>query len=143
MHGAQRHVHRRAARHDDRGGIAVIERLDQDHLVAGVDQGLHRGEDALGSAVSHDDVGLRIQFAVKERAVQIGQRLHQIGLPGAAGVLVQVRGDGLLRRLFDEVGRGEVGKALAEIDGVVPVRQSRKLGKHGRAEAADPLCGPK
>ena len=50
------------------------------------------------------------------------------------GVLIDVRGDGVLRGALDFRGRGKIGKALREIDGAVLQREARHLANHGFGE---------
>ncbi len=101
------------------GRIAVVERLDQDDLVARIDQRLHRGKDAFGGADGDDDLLSAGPVPAKERAIDLGQRVDQPRVAGAAGVLVEIRDDGFLGGGFDEVRRRKIGEALAQIDGVV------------------------
>ena len=113
----QRHIDRCAAGHDDRGRIAVVERLDQDDLVAGIDQGLDGGKDALGGADGDDDLLERIQVTAKERAVDVGNGIDQPGMAGGPRVLVQIPFNGFLGGGFDKIRSREIGEALPQVDG--------------------------
>ena len=64
-------------------------------------------------------------------------------MTSTAGILIEISANGVLGRLFDEIGGGKVGKALAQIDGVVLDRQGRIFSKDRRAKAAHPLRGLK
>jgi len=67
-----------------------------------------------------------------------GDGLAQARQPGRGGVLVAIAGDGLGRCLLDEVGRGEVGEALAQVHRPVLDGQPCDLCEDRRAEAVQP-----
>ena len=137
---AQRHVDGVAAGHQDGSGVAVVEGFDEEDLVAGVDQRLDGGKDAFGCADCDEDLAQRVECAAEERAVGLAQRLDQVGVAGAAGILVEVSGDGVAAGFFDEVGGGEIGEALAKVHGAGGVGQGGEFGKNGGAKAAH-TCG--
>ena len=139
---AQRYVDGDAARHDHRGRVAVVKRLDEDHLVARFDQGLDGGEDAFGGPVGDDDLGHGVQITAKERAVDGGNRLDEARMTGAACILVEVGGDGLLCGVLDEVRRSKIREALAQVDSARLDGKGSELGEDRGAKAGHALCGP-
>ena len=136
--GAQGHVDRFAPGHGHRGRVAVVEGLDEDDLVPGIQEGLHGGEDGLRGPRSDHEVGQGVQKATEERGVNVSQGLDQARVPGAAGVLVPILGDGLPSRLLDERRRGEVRETLAQIHRAVLVGQRGELREDRGAEVLHP-----
>ena len=53
-------MHRPAAGHLDIRRVAVVAGIEDDHLVARADEGEHGGEDRLGRACGHRDIGRRV-----------------------------------------------------------------------------------
>ena len=98
--GTARVVDRLAAGDDHRGGPQRIVRRRQEHLVAGLEQRLHRHEDQLGDAVAHEhvvggDAGDAARLRVHDHrlarredallmAVALGLRRGSRAAPGAA-----------------------------------------------------------
>jgi hypothetical protein len=134
----QPHHPRDAARHLDGGHVEIIEGLEDDHLVARIDQGQDGVEQGLGGAAGDGDLGLRIDGVAVARLEVGGDGMAQAGQPGGGRVLVAVTGDGPRRGLLDEGGRGEVGEALAEVDRAVLDGQAGHLGEDRGPEAIEP-----
>ena len=131
----ERHGPRHGAREDRVGPVVLVERLEHDDLVAGVEHAEHRGDHRLGRAARdrHVAFGLDPRHAVA-RSVRVGDRgSERLGAPGDR-VLVDVVGDRLASRLLDLLGRGEVGEALRQVDGAVRDREPRHLADHGFGE---------
>ena len=117
----ERDVARDGAGQDRVGAVVLVERLEDDDLVARVEQPEHRRDHRLGRAAGDGDLGLRVDGAParevprRRRGDRVAQRLRA---PGDR-VLVDVGVDGLGDRVL-ELGRaGEVREALGEADRAV------------------------
>ena len=123
----QRHVARRRAGQNRVGAVVLVERLEDHHFVARIDDGHHRGHHGLGRAAAHGDllVGAdRHAVAARELA---GNCLAQRSGAPRHRVLVDVGLDGGARRVLDRLGGRKVGESLREIHATVLVTQSRHL----------------
>ena len=114
--------------------VAVVARVEHDHLVAGADEGEHGGEDRLRRAGGDGDLARRVVAMAVERLDLGGDALAQERHAGHRRVLVEAaahrRVDGVDQRRVAV----EIGEALAEIDGAVLQRQRRHHGEDGRAD---------
>ena len=134
----QRHVDRRRARHRDVGDVAVEVRLDDDHLVAFVDQAEHRREDRFGRARRDDDARVGINVEVIEAVGVGGNCLSQRGVPGPGAYWLYLPAcSACTAAATMSAGRVEVRLALTEIERVVLLRQHVDFGEDGRAEVGD------
>ena len=120
-----------------RAGVAVVERLEHDDLVARLAQREQRGGDGLGGAGGHEHLGVGVELEAVEAALVLGDRLPQLGDAEPGRVLVvpaAIAADAARRRahLGGPVG---VGEALAEVDRAGRGGQRRHLGEDRRAEA--------
>jgi len=110
----QPHGPQRAAGHRERGGVRVVERLDQHDLVARLDEPEHGGGDGLGASGRHRDLALGVDLeTMVER---------------------ETLGDGALH----ELGTIEVGEALPQIHRLVLHRQSADAGENALAKSGEP-----
>jgi hypothetical protein len=134
----QRDDARHAAGEVDRRDVGVVEGFEEDDLVAGVDEGEHRVGQRLGRAGGDGDLRLGVGLAAVVARPGGGDGAAQAGRAVADGVLVEVGVDRGLRRLLDEVGAGEIGEALAEVDGVVLRRQPAHLAEDRGAQPRQP-----
>ena len=117
--------------------VGVVERLEQHHLVAGLDQRQQRAGERLGGAGGHHDLGLGIEREILPVPVMRGDRLAQFRQAQHRRILVPAV-DHRLGRLAPHVLRpGIVGKALAEIDRVVLAREPRHHLEHGDGKVGE------
>ena len=86
--GAQRRMHRPAAGQLDRRHVAVVDRGEDDHLVAGPHAGGDRREDRLGGAGGDGDLVIRVVAGAVERLDLLGDGLAQGRHAGHRRVLV-------------------------------------------------------
>ena len=129
-----------AAPHDRQ--IAVVERLDQHHLVAGLDEPEQARGQRLGGTRGHHDLALPVDVEAVEAHVVRRYRLAQPGDAHHRRILVRAVLERVMRAPAHVVGAVAVGKALAEIDRAVRARQARHHLEHGRAIAAqDRIAG--
>ena len=150
---SQRHRHVDAAREGDDGTIGVVDGLERDHLVPGVDEGEQRGREGLGGTRGDQHLGVGVDVEAVEPLLVPGDRLAQHGHAESGRVLVEPGGDGVAGGLQD-LGRAVlVGEALAEVEGAgarrraptsrrrswdAAVRSRRAAGPRGpRASRAD------
>ena len=123
----QRHVARRRARKDRVGAIVFIKRLEDDHFIAGIDDRHHRRHHRFGRAASDADFALRVDFHA-----EIPRRFFDDGVaeilraPGDR-ILIHVGHDGVAGGELDLFRRGEIGKALRQVDRAIEMRLPRHL----------------
>ena len=131
----QLHESRRGARKNRVRPVIFVERLEDHDFVARIDDRHHRRHHRFGRAAANRDLALGIDRyalrALEFRGDGVAERLRA---PGDR-VLIDVRGDGRLRRVLDFGGRGKIGKALREIDGAIAHRQPRHFADYGFGEA--------
>ena len=130
--GHQRHDDPLGAGHRHHRGIGVVERLDQDHLGAGLDQADHRRRDGLGRPDRHQYFRLRVVVDAELPLALRGDRLTQRRDADSRRVLVDALGDRVLRGLEHRRWPVFVGEALPEVHRADPGRQRRHLGEHRR-----------
>ena len=135
----QRHRANEAAGHRHARGVGVVGWLEDDHLVARVDDRQQRVVQKLGGAAGHGDLGVGIDRRPGRpaAAVVVGQRPPQPRSPGAGRVLVAVLADMARRGLLDEVRRREVGEPLPQVGGAMLDRQGGDLGEDRRPDPGD------
>ena len=108
----------------DHGQVAVVERLEHDHLVARLDEAEQRGGEGLGGAGGHHRLPRPVDVEAVEAAAVGGDGLAQLGDSHHRGVLVPAV-HGLAGGALQHVeGEALVGEALAEVDGPVLFRQT-------------------
>ena len=116
---AQRHEPRHRARENRVGPVVLVERLEDDHLVAGIDDAEHRRDHRLGRAAADGDLRVGIdRHAVPAREV-VGDRVAQAPRAPGHRVLVDVGVDGARRRRLDLGRRRKIGKPLRQVDRAV------------------------
>ena len=121
--------------------ITVVIGLEDDDLVARINQPHDSAVDALGGARGHDDARLRIDIESIENLSVPGDALAQGGEARAGRVLIgAIAIEGVNRRVDYRFWSVKIGLALPKVDGIVPRRQLIDLGEDGRAERRYPLC---
>ena len=130
----QRYVHRLRPAQDGVRPVVLVKRLEHDHFVAGIDDRKQRRRHRLGGAARDRDLGLRVHGHPVPVRVLAGERVPQpLGPPGD-GILVHVGTNRPCRRLFQDVGSGEVREPLSEVDGPVLAREPGHAADHGFRE---------
>src|SRR5208282_2344084 len=113
----ERDVARRRAGDYHVGAVVLVERLEDDHLVAGIYHRQHARDHGLGRTAGDGDVAIGVAFDSIVGADLVGDRAPQIGRAVRDRVLVVILVDRALGGLF-ELARGRtIGKALGQIDG--------------------------
>ena len=125
----ERYAHGRATREPNRGLVRIVCRLQQDHLVARVDHGLHGAEDRLGTAGRHRDFRLRADGSAVDREHLLRDRLAQCQPAGHWRVLVCARAHVRADELDQPGRRGEVRITLRQVDGRMFGGQPRHHGE--------------
>ena len=128
--GHQRHDDPLGAGHRHHRGVGVVERLDQDHLGAGLDQAEHCRRDGLGGADRHQHFGVRVVVDAEVPLALGGDGLAQRRDTDSRRVLVDALGDGVLGGLEHRRRPVFVGEALPEVHRADPGGQRRHLGEH-------------
>ena len=119
----QRHAHGRRARQADAGQVAVVAGFEHDDFVAGLRAAKNGGEDGLRGSGGDGDFALGAVSAAVKGLKLCGNGLAQRGHARHGGVLVVACSHGLGHGVSQRGVAGKVGKALAEVDGLVPRRQ--------------------
>ena len=135
-------------RDEDEGGAAhrrvrhvvFVERLEDDDLIAGLNDGEHGGHHRLGRAAGDGDLAVRVQVQAGEAQGLGGDRFAQAGGAPGDGVLVDIGVDRVDRGLLDEIRGGKVRVALGEVYRPVEHRQARHLADHGFVENGGARC---
>ena len=129
MHG---HVDDVAAGHLDVADVLVEEGLEDDDLVAGLDEGHEGAQHALVGARGDGDLGFRVELPPPERGVGLGEGLPQAWAALGGRVLVAFDAvEGLLGGVEDEVWRVVAEEALAHVDDGLPGRGGSGLVDDG------------
>ena len=117
-----------------RKDVAVVDRLDDDHLVARAHDREHRGEDRLRGAGGHGDLGVGVVATSVEAFDLGGDRLAQRRYPGHRRVLVQSSPHRVGDRVDQFRVAVEVGEALPQVDRAALGGEG---GHHGEDRRAD------
>jgi hypothetical protein len=107
---AQGDVARARVGEDGVGRVVLVERLEDDDLVAGVDRRHHRRDHAFGRAAGDGQFRLGVNVETEIPLRLLGNRLAEIRAPPRDRVLVHVRVDGAHRRRLISAGAGKSGK---------------------------------
>ena len=146
----ERHVDGLGPRENGVSAVVLVERRENDDLVARVRDRHHGGHHGLGGAAGDYDILVGVQRHAHKMLLLGGKRLtHGLGAPGD-GVLVVKRlgvgGDGA--QAIEQLRRGiEVGEALRQVDGAILVGDARHtaddgIGKRCRAVGEFFHAGP-
>ncbi len=127
---------RHGAGQDRIGAVVLVHRVEQDDLVAGVEQRQQRGDHRLGRTTGHADLALGVDAppGIGPADLRSDGTAEVGGAPGDR-VLVEVGVERRLGCLLQLVGAGEVGKALREVDRVVGEGEPGHLADHRLGEA--------
>ena len=129
-----RHRHHDAARQRDGRRIAIVGRLDHDHLVARVHDGQDRRLDGLTGAGSDGDVGVRV-VAMAVGSLDLGRnRPAQRRQAGHRRILVMAGAHRVGHQVDQRRVAREIGETLAQVDGAMVDGQLRHAGEHGGAD---------
>ncbi len=133
---AQRDVARDGAGQDGIRPVILVERLEDDHLVARINEGEHGGDHPLGRPAGDGDLGLRIDRPGRVEAGRLGgDRLAEVAGSPRDGVLVDVLIDRSLGRLL-ELGRArKIREPLGQVHRIVQGGMAGHLADDGLGEA--------
>jgi hypothetical protein len=110
--------------------VRVVERLEQHHLVARLDQRHQRASDRLGRAGGDHDLAVGVEVEILPMLVVRGDRLAQLGQPHHRRILVPAVDDRVGRLCQHIFGKRAIGKTLPQVDGVVLAREPRHHLEH-------------
>ena len=137
----ERHVDGLGTRKDRVGAVVLVERREDDDLVAGVRDRHHGGHHGLGGAAGDHDILVGVDRHAHKVLLLCCERLaHGLGAPGDGVLVIErlgVAGDGA--QAVEQLRRGiEVGEALREIDSSVLIGDAchaadDRIGKSCRA----------
>ena len=131
----QRHMDRRCAGQHDVRLVAVVAGVEHDHFVARMDQREDRGQDRLRRAGGDRDLAGRVVAAAVQRLDLGRHRLAQRRRrrPSADTGCGRSR-IAAVDRVEQRRVAVEIGKALAEVDRIVLLRERRHHGEDRRAD---------
>jgi len=116
------------------GPVGIVEWLEDDYFIAGIEQSQHGVGDGFGATVGDGDFCIGIDRKAGGRLEVLGDGLVELGDAVAAGVLIVPGPHGLHRCVFDEFRAVEVGETLAEIDRLMLRGEAGHLGEDGFSE---------
>lgn len=134
----QRDRHRLAAGQLDRRQVAVVGRLEDDHLVARMHAAQHRRQQRLRGARGDGDLALGVVGVAVQRGDLGGDRLAQRRHAGHRRVLVEAGAHGIRHGVDDARVAIEIRKALAQVDGLLLRGQRRHHGEDGGPDLRQP-----
>ena len=115
----QLHEARRRAGKNRVGTVIFVERLEDDHFIAGIDDGHHRRHHRFRRTAANRDFAFRIDGDALRALEFLSDRVAKRFRTPGDGVLIDVRVDGFLRGALDFSRSAEIGKSLREIDGAM------------------------
>ena len=108
-----------AAGEDDAGVVGNVGGLGDDDLIAGGDKSADGKVDRLACADGNEDLALRLIMNAVALVKILADELTQLGHSAVGGVRDAAVGKALQSLLPDGFGRGKIGLAYAEADGLV------------------------
>ncbi len=130
----ERHEPRLGAGEDAVGPVVLVERLGQDHLVAGIDQREQRHQHRLGAAAGDGDLGLGVHPQAQVPVGVLGDRPAELVRAPGDCVLVDVGLDRAAGRCLDLRGGREVRHPLRQVHRAVSAGLDRHAPDHALGE---------
>ncbi len=127
---------------DAAGPVVLVERLEDDHLIPGVQDRQERREHRLGRAAADGHVPLGIDLHAVALRVFVGDGAAEPRRAPRDRVLMEVAVDRSVCRRDQLRGRREVRHALREVDAAHLAHDPRHLADDGLREPLDPLRDP-
>ena len=113
----ERHIDRRRVAENGVRAVVLVERLEDDDLVARIHEGQQRRDHRFGRAAGHGDLRLRIHGHAVPLGVLPRQRLTEPSRAPGDRVLIDVVVNGARRGFLENLGRRKVGEPLRQVDG--------------------------
>ncbi len=130
----QRHMHGARTGQLDGGLIAVVSRVEHDHLLAGTHHAVDGVEDRLRGTTGHGDLDVGIDLCAIAAQRLAGDGLAQRRRPGHRRILVVALAHRPIQRLDQPRRHREIREPLAQVDRLV---LSRQLRHHSEDSGAD------
>ena len=121
----QAHQFRNAAAALDDRQVGIVKRLDQDYLVAGLDQPEQRRAEGFGAARRHHGFRLPVDVEAVKPVRVLGDRHAEVGNAEHRRILVHAVPQVIDAGFDNVVGAVPVGEPLPQVDGVVFLRKAR------------------
>ena len=118
------------AAHGGVGDVVLVVGLEDDDLVAGLHEGKHRRHHRFSRATGDRDLALGVDFEAVVPPDFLRDGVAETRIAPGDGVLVDVGRDRFDGGAFDEIGRGEIGEALGQVDRTVFEGEARHLADH-------------
>ena len=123
----QRHQDGLDAHGFEGGGVVAVKRLEQEHFVAGIEQGHAGGVESAGGSAGHQDFGFRIVAEAVVALLFFRDGVAQAGDAIEARIDVVAGADGGVGFGLDDCGDGSVADSLGQVDAADAVA----FGGHG------------
>ena len=94
--------------------IVFVSRLQDNHLISGIDNTQEGGDDSFGNAAGHRHMPLRINILAVEPAALLRDRPAQAWLPPRHSILITATPHHLFGRGDDFLGRIEIRETLGQ-----------------------------
>ena len=127
---AQLDIARHGAAEHTVGPVVLVEGLEDDDLIAGIDRGEHRRDHRLGRTAGHGDLGLSVDRTAPRGRVLARDGLAQDRRPPGGRVLVVTIAKRPRRRLQDPRVGLEIGKPLGEVDRFIRAMEGEVEARH-------------
>jgi hypothetical protein len=132
----QANGHEAGVRQADRGGVRVVEGLEDHDLVARFEKCEEGRRQRLRRAGGDEDLVLRVPRKTVEALLMLRDGVPQIHRPATGRVLVVPLGDGATGGLENLRGSVLVREALAQVDRAGAAREGRHLCENRRSDLA-------
>ena len=130
----ERYITRRCVCKDRIRPVILIERLEQDDLVARIDRGHHRRDHPFGRAARYSYLAFGIDIEPEIRHRLLCDRLAKFLYAPRYCVLIMIGKNGVDRRLLYLLRRLPIGKSLTQIHGAIFYGLAAYLANDGFCE---------
>ena len=120
--------------------VILIERREDDDLVAGVADGHHRAHHRLGAAAGDENLGIRINGSAVGTPLLAGEGFAEVLRAEGYGVLMRAFIGDFAQTISDGLGRRKIRKTLREVDGIDLVADARHAADDGVGERLNAMA---
>ncbi len=128
----QRHTDGHGMSHDNIWYVRIIKWLDDDHLIARVNQSQDGGEDALGRSRSDHNAMCGVDIQIVEAPCMVDNSLAKRRGTGTGRILIILSSLRGLYQVHDDIRRRvKVGLSLSQVQRIILLRQRIYFGEDG------------
>ena len=120
--------------------VILIERREDDDLVAGVADGHHRAHHRLGAAAGDENLGIRINRSAVGTSLLAGEGFAEVFRAEGHGILMRAFVRDFAQAVGDGLGRRKIRKTLGEIDSIDLVADARHAADDGVGERLNTMA---